>query len=174
MPRKSIKTITEEEAQAQGLQKTGKYYKICACCHKPFYSDGRRAKFCSKECGDKYRKRTKTARKEYVEKADIERLRVRFHSLAVDMLKYLVSKGKRKWKCEVCGAEGENVKIECHHRNFMWWDNRPENLLICCHKCHNKEHSRTQKELDDKGILIEETMSVQSAFLYSKSNKGKL
>lgn len=130
------------------------YKKKCPYCHKTFETTSGRQKYCSDECSKKYNKRRQDRKKVYSKVKEIERLRVRSHSLAVDMLKQLVSLGYREWKCECCGST-ENLEV--HHVNqFNWLNNSPDNLKILCHKCHTKEHSKVEKELAEQGLLVEE------------------
>ena len=63
-------------------------------------------------------------------------------------------------RCERCGAIGEEV----HHIIRLNSDNvmdasisiNPENLVLLCKDCHNKEHQRFSKEMsfDNEGNLI--------------------
>jgi 5-methylcytosine-specific restriction endonuclease McrA len=53
-------------------------------------------------------------------------------------------------RCERCGGIGQEV----HHRHRVTVDNvedtsvsvNPENLILLCKDCHNKEHKRFSKE----------------------------
>jgi len=66
--------------------------------------------------------------------------------------------------CERCGAIGEEV----HHIVRLNSDNvmdasvsiNPENLVLLCKDCHNKEHQRFSKEMmfDDEGNPINTEM----------------
>lgn len=150
--------MTEEEAQLKGIEKTGKFFKICHCCRKPYYSDSRRQAFCTKECQQKAAKRKKESRDNYKDIAPIETLRVSYHALAVKTLLLLESMGLRKHECCECHAKGgdEGVILECHHKNLDWTNGTPDNLEWRCHKCHSKAHADLIHELDEQGIVLDE------------------
>lgn len=40
-------------------------------------------------------------------------------------------------ECFLCGALGELVR---HHINWHHWDNRPENVVKLCRRCHVSVH----------------------------------
>lgn len=43
----------------------------------------------------------------------------------------------KKGRCEHCGTT-ETLSI--HHKNRLWWDNRPENICTLCASCHTTLH----------------------------------
>lgn len=48
-----------------------------------------------------------------------------------------------EWVCSQCGATRENGATLCvHHRNLNHDDNRPENLVCLCLKCHSSLHGK--------------------------------
>lgn len=152
---------------------TGKcvaWKKKCVHCHKEFTTTSRRQKFCCNECAKKHAKKVKENRARYSKIKPVERLRVRLHTLAVDMVKLLCDLGEREWKCDCCGAtEG----LEVHHKDkFNWADNTPSNLMLLCKKCHAKEHSRVEAELDEQGILLSEWYEPSMKKLYQILNKN--
>lgn len=51
-----------------------------------------------------------------------------------------------KWICFLCQKKVEEI----HHRNGNAKDNRRENLLPLCHKCHGKIHSAIVKIVNKK------------------------
>lgn len=146
------------------------YEKVCPHCHKKFQTTSRRAKFCSDSCSKKYRKRLKETRARYDEIKPIERLRVRSHTIAVDLVKLQVEMGIRKWQCDCCGSD-QNLQV--HHKDkFNFLNNTPANLMLLCNKCHAAEHSRVEAELDEQGILLEEFYEPSMRFMYKKLNKN--
>lgn len=146
-------TITSTKVVVDGVEKT-QWTKTCPHCHKKYTTTSRRQKYCCTDCAKKHAKQLKESRARYDKVKEFERLRVRAHALAVSEIKLLCEIGVRTWKCECCGAtEG----LEIHHKdNFNWMNNTPSNLMLLCKKCHAKEHSRVEKELNEKGILVEE------------------
>lgn len=63
-------------------------------------------------------------------------------------------------KCEVCGKTLEELRDEgkwltVHHKNRKPWDNRRENLLVCCPRCHFR-----QEFLINKGELNPNQLSL--------------
>lgn len=170
MPRKvSKRNILKEQST---IPQTGKYYKFCPCCHKNYWSDARGQKYCSSECQKKDYSRKKQQKKEYQEVAPVERLRVRYHALHVETVKMMCELGMRKWECEICGAKHtEGALLELHHKNKVWTDGTPSNLQLLCNKCHCKEHSKFDKDLDERGLLIEEVLPKSFLPLYKILNK---
>lgn len=50
---------------------------------------------------------------------------------------------EKKGKCEFCGKKG----IEIHHLDGTKKNHNPQNLVLCCHKCHFKIfHSNQEKK----------------------------
>ena len=159
MARKSKKIkMTEEEAQLKGIEKTGKFFKICHYCNKPYYSDSRRQAFCCPEHAKLASKRKKESQARYKEIAPIETLRVQAHTLAVRIMLQLENMGLVKHECCECHAKGgdEGVILELHHKDLNWCNNTPSNLEWRCNKCHTKAHADLIHELDDKGIVLDE------------------
>jgi len=39
-------------------------------------------------------------------------------------------------KCEICGRTDEQIWLTVHHKNRNPADNREENLLVVCPRCH--------------------------------------
>lgn len=127
---------------------------VCPRCHKKFETTSRRQKFCSNDCAVKYAKKQKEQKERYSNVKEVERIRVRAHSLAKSVIEDLCRRGIREWKCECCGSEKD---LQIHHVDrFNWLNNTPSNLRVLCNKCHAKEHSRVEKELSEQGILVEE------------------
>jgi len=61
-------------------------------------------------------------------------------------------------KCEKCGA---TTDLEVHHiiplngEKRVWnVKNRPENLIVLCHECHKKEHSKNDVLKTKRGSSI--------------------
>lgn len=130
-----------------------KYTKVCPYCKKSFKTNARNQKFCCAEHGKLYNVRLKRDRLRYNSIKPIERLRARAHSLAVDVVNQLVVLGIRKNVCECCGSDKD---LQVHHKNLVWFDNTPSNLQLLCKKCHAAAHSKLEKSLDERGILVDE------------------
>lgn len=127
--------------------------KTCAYCKKKYQTTARRQKYCCPECGVKMQKRKKEQKVRYEKIKEVERLRVRAHSIAVQAVKLLCEMGVREWKCDCCGAED---KLQVHHKDLVWLNNTPSNLALFCTKCHARAHSDLEFDLNEKGILVEE------------------
>ncbi len=127
--------------------------KTCPCCKKTYFTTARRQKYCSEKCCKKAQKKKKEYKERYSHIKEVERIRVRAHKLATDMLDQLNALGIREKKCEVCGCI-EN--LHCHHKDLNWMNNTPSNLMWVCSKHHTQEHSKLEKSLHEQGILVEE------------------
>lgn len=58
-----------------------------------------------------------------------------------------------EWKCSKCGATREDGATLCtHHKNLDHNDNRPENLVCLCLRCHSSLHGRIRSRVE--GELI--------------------
>ena len=44
-------------------------------------------------------------------------------------------------RCEHCGGDGSESRLDVHHQNRDRRDNRMENLTVLCHRCHIQEHA---------------------------------
>ena len=146
------------------------YEKKCIHCHKKFTTTSKTKRYCSDRCSKVHNKQKIESRKRYEKVKDFERLRVRAHTLAKSIIDLLVQTGEREWKCEHCGS---TYKLQIHHKNkFNFLDNTPTNLLILCEKCHAKEHSRVENELNEQGILLSEWYEPSMKSFYNKLNKN--
>lgn len=172
MARKLSKKYVPKELST--IPQTGKYYKWCPYCKKNYWSDARGQKYCSPECQKKDYEKRKKQKQNYAEIAPVERLRVRFHSLHVELVKTMVQLKMREWKCDYCGkhfVEGDLPEV--HHVNYNWTDGTPSNLQLLHHNCHTKVHSEMQKKLDEEGLLIEEYVDSSFEPLMKVINKDK-
>lgn len=43
-------------------------------------------------------------------------------------------------RCEKCGHDGSESRLDIHHRNGDKHDHGLENLIVLCHRCHMDEH----------------------------------
>lgn len=174
MSKSSIKETKEELKSKTPNPDNKKYFKICAFCKKPYWSNSRSQKYCCPEHQKLQTKKREEYQKEYSKNKEFQRLYSRYHALHVDTLKLLCATGVRKWQCQCCGkTEEDGVRIECHHKNLNWTDGTPSNLMLLCHKCHAKEHSRMEKELNEKGILPEEYVDNSFLLLYKRTTKKR-
>lgn len=169
MPKKRV-GIPENSKIKEGTE--GKYKKYCPRCKKIYFTDVRHQKFCSKECQKAAALRQKEQKKYYNEAAPALRLSARAHALAVSTYDLLVSMGIRRWECKICGENNMEL-LEIHHFDINPLNNTPSNLECLCHKCHSKRHSDIQKDLDDKGILVEEHIDKSFLPIYKILTKDK-
>jgi len=44
-------------------------------------------------------------------------------------------------KCELCGSDGSDSRLDVHHRNGDKQDQALSNLTVLCHRCHMQLHS---------------------------------
>lgn len=147
-----MKQVLKDEA-GQVIGWVGK----CAHCHKKFQTSSRRQKFCCPECAKKHQVQLKETRVRYEKVKDFERLRVRSHGLAVDIVKLLITTGHRDNCCQRCGVPFDaQHPMVIHHKNLNFLDNNPLNLMSVCNKCHALEHSELEKRLNEEGVLLEE------------------
>ena len=146
------------------------YVKVCPHCHKSYNTTARSQKFCSDSCRVKYNKRVKASKERYSKVKEIERIRVRAHSFATAVMDQLVQMGVIEKKCAHCGS---TEKLHIHHIDkFNWLDNTPRNLIYLCEKCHTKEHSRVEAELNEEGILLSEWYEKSMEPFYKVLNKN--
>lgn len=143
---------------------------VCPRCHKKFETTSRRQKFCSNDCAVKYAKKQKEQKERYSHVKEVERIRVRAHSLALAVFEELCNAGIREHKCECCGSE--EGPFELHHVDTNWLCNTPSNLKYLCKKCHAKVHSDLEKELNEKGILLAEYYNPSMGYFMKKLNKN--
>lgn len=145
------------------------YKKVCVHCHKTFTTTSRTQKYCSDECCKKRNKQKIESRKRYEKVKDFERIRVRAHSLAVATVELLEQIGARKHECAVCHC---NENLELHHINLSFLDNTPENLVYLCKKHHAEAHSKLEKELNERGILLSEYYNKSMEPFFKVLNKN--
>ncbi len=62
----------------------------------------------------------------------------RYHGLSAKSAARLVA---RIGRCECCGHDGSESRLDIHHRNRNKRDQRLENLEVLCHRCHMQEHA---------------------------------
>lgn len=117
--------------------------KKCPYCKKEFQTTSRNAKYCSDTCSKKYNKRRTINKRKYSETKDVERLRARGHSIAVETIRILTELGHRTGVCEMCSSD---ERLEVHHKDLNWLNNTPSNLQLLCNKCHTKVHSSLPTE----------------------------
>lgn len=63
--------------------------------------------------------------------------------------KRLVSEGRLKYKCDICGNKGEwngkPLSLQLDHKNGKHLDHRLENLRLLCPNCHSQTDSFSGK-----------------------------
>lgn len=144
-----VTTIVDPET---GL-KVVSWKKVCPICGKEYITTSRSQKFCSSDCCKKSQVRKRKQQKEYNATKEIVRLSARSHSVAVEVMKQLEVLGIVDHSCSVCGSiDG----LQVHHKNFLWLDNSPSNLVYYCPKCHAAEHSRIEAEFKEQGKSLED------------------
>jgi len=62
----------------------------------------------------------------------------RYHGLSADGARAIREAAGR---CERCGGDGSDSRLDVHHRNGDKSDQRMSNLAILCHRCHMRLHS---------------------------------
>jgi len=62
-------------------------------------------------------------------------------------------KARDKMTCQECGITGIN-DFEVHHINENWKDNRTNNLILLCRKCHRAAHKNGLPEYKVKKVKI--------------------
>ncbi len=62
-----------------------------------------------------------------MQKRGVEQVKL-WHSLAVDKL---------GGKCYICGTKD---KLQIHHKDKNWRNNKNNNLVLLCQSCHQKQH----------------------------------
>ena len=122
---------------------TRAWIKKCPICSKEYTTTSRTQKYCSSSCSKKAQVAKKVYHKAYDEDKIEIRLSSRSHSLAVAVIDYLIHRGTIPCQCQVCGASDQS-KLEVHHKNSNWLDNRTENLELLCVDCHHKRHSEIE------------------------------
>lgn len=165
---KPITRIGVEIIELNGLR-VHSWTKRCPYCHREYTTTSRTQKFCSDDCCKKYNKRQREQKKRYLEVKPVERLRVRSHNLAVDVMNQLDSMGIVKKACSCCGS---TTSLELHHKDLNWLNNTPSNLQWLCTSCHSKEHSRLEQELHSKGMLLSEYYDTSLSPLLKVLNKN--
>lgn len=144
--------------------------KKCPYCKKEFQTTSRNAKYCSDTCSKKYNKRRTTNKRKYSETKDVERLRARGHSIAVETIRILTELGHRTGVCEICGSV---ERLEVHHIDkFNWLNNTPDNLIVLCNKCHAVEHSKQEAILKEQGITLDDWYEKSMLPFYEVLNKN--
>lgn len=162
MPRKSRQEPRGIAASEllKSEDKKGIFSKCCVNCHKTFTSNARGTRFCSSDCQKKYAARINRDRKRYREIAPVERIRVSAHNLAVKTYEVLVDMGLKPKGCCHCHSKGVFTEVSAvHHKDLNWLNNSPANLEGLCDKHHSAEHSRIEKEQNEKGLVMDEFYS---------------
>jgi predicted nucleic acid-binding Zn ribbon protein len=91
----------------------------CIACNKKItFKENTYSKYCSDECADNNYDRTK------------HRERMRSFRTKGILLK------ERDNKCQHCGSY---ANLDIHHIKY---GNKPEDVLLLCHRCHMKEHAK--------------------------------
>jgi len=66
----------------------------------------------------------------------------RYHGLSCEGARLL---REALGRCEDCGGDGSDSRLDVHHRNGDKRDQSMGNLVVLCHRCHMKRHAE-QKE----------------------------
>lgn len=131
------------------------FNKTCVGCKKPYTSKVRHQKYCTPECGKKFVARKQAQQERYEEIKEFERVRVASHRVGVRMTLLEVEKGIRKGHCEYKSCKCTD-SLEVHHVDLDWLNNSFKNRQYLCIPHHKKVHSDLVKELDKRGILLDE------------------
>ncbi len=46
-------------------------------------------------------------------------------------------------KCQECGHDGSESRLDIHHRDREKRNQERSNLMVLCHRCHMLEHAKT-------------------------------
>ncbi len=115
--------------------------RFCKCCGKKLerkrfnnrledYSVFSKRLYCDKEC----------MRKDWIGKSQTQSYRNSHQTARTTAILFF----PEITICAICGKVG---KMDIHHINEDWQDNRPENLVVLCRSCHMKIHKTKRSEL---------------------------
>ena len=71
--------------------------------------------------------------------------------ISLDLLHTIMARDKMT--CQKCGITEIN-DLEVHHINGNWKDNRTDNLILFCRKCHKKAHKNGLPKYKVKRVKI--------------------
>jgi len=63
-------------------------------------------------------------------------------------------KRRAKYRCQLCGRE--DIPLDAHHNNYdNLGDEKPEDLIALCRRCHREWHERQRAVINLEGRQIE-------------------